>query len=127
MNKNLENKYIDTDWTEFYNIVSRRAKEKDFFPQLENEIYDIYKSKKIHPNNIVELTTWAAITGNDYKHHYEMLKDAIKYGVCPTCAIKMVEQNISDTEIIFNYICEYFYFHIDENQTAIINWREENE
>lgn len=127
MKKILENDYIDVSGTEFLTIINRKAEAQEYFPVLKDEINQIYKTKKVSLEDIQELFTFLVYSDDNYKHYYKGLKTLISDGMCPTCAIEIMENDIEENEKMFSFLENYIEYEFTIDGMVKIYWREDYE
>ena len=106
MRNNSEMK-IDIDGTEFLNIINTRLESNNYFEAIEDDLLDIKESKTIHFGNIQELMTYLSFSQEDNKHYYDGLKTLIEVGMCPSCAIDIMDETIEENEYLYVELLNY--------------------
>lgn len=124
--KNIfKNKSIDINGTDFLAIIKRRAEAKDYFPILENDIKNISKTKEITLNNSQEIFTYCVYSEENHKHYYEGLKTFISNGMCPDCAVDIIENEINENEKMLSFLEEYFEYEFTIDGMIKVDWNNE--
>ena len=125
MKKTFIEKNIDIDGTDFLKIINRRAELEVYIPVIKDDIENINKTKVIHLDNIRELFTYLVYSDENYEHYYNDLKSFIAEGMCPTCAVEIIDNEIEENEKMFSFLAEYFDYQNTIDGTLKIDWREE--